>query len=157
RVRDEAADSVEAWLANAPLRCIVVTSREPLRAQGEWVHELGPLQVPAEPEVLTAAQAMGYSGVALFVTRARAQDPEFAFNDGDAGTVAAICRTLDGNPLAIELAAARARTFGIHALVGLLDGSLPLQMTGLRTALPRQPPPHATIASTYGPPPAPVH
>ncbi|MCK9735596.1 ATP-binding protein [Pseudomonas syringae] len=149
-VLDETAAAVEALLANAPLCCIVVTSREPLRAQAEWVHELGPLQVPDEHEVLTAAQAMGYSGVALFVTRAREQDPEFAFNDGDAGTVAAICRKLDGNPLAIELAAARARTFGIHDLVGLLDGSFRLQMTGLRTALPRQRSLSATLDWTYG-------
>ncbi|MDC3740033.1 winged helix-turn-helix domain-containing protein [Pseudomonas syringae pv. syringae] len=149
-VLDETAAAVEALLANAPLCCIVVTSREPLRAQGEWVHELGPLQVPDEHEALTAAQAMGYSGVALFVTRAREQDPEFAFNDGDAETVAAICRKLDGNPLAIELAAARARTFGIHDLVGLLDGSFRLQMTGLRTALPRQRSLSATLDWTYG-------
>ncbi|KPY19169.1 LuxR family transcriptional regulator [Pseudomonas coronafaciens pv. porri] len=149
-VLDETAAAVEALLTNAPLCCIVVTSREPLRAFGEWVHELGPLQVPDEHEALTAEQAMMYSGVQLFVTRAREQDPEFSFNDSDAHTVAAICRKLDGNPLAIELAAARARTFGIHDLVGLLDGSFRLQMTGLRTALPRQRSLSATLDWTYG-------
>ncbi|EPM46870.1 ATP-binding protein [Pseudomonas syringae] len=149
-ILDETASAVEALLANAPLCCVVVTSREPLRAQGEWVHELGPLQVPDPYLAVSASQALGYSGVELFVTRVREQDPAFVFNDSDAAAVASICRKLDGNPLAIELAAARVRTFGITDLVGLLDGSFRLQMTGLRTALPRQRSLSATLDWTYG-------
>ncbi|RMP52287.1 LuxR family transcriptional regulator [Pseudomonas savastanoi pv. retacarpa] len=149
-VLDETASAVEALLANAPLCCVVVTSREPLRVQGEWVHELSPLQVPDENQTISAETAIAYSGVELFVTRAREQDPAFVLTDSDTEAVAAICRKLDGNPLAIELAAARVRTFGIADLVGLLDGSFRLQMTGLRTALPRQRSLSATLDWTYG-------
>ncbi|KPC47213.1 LuxR family transcriptional regulator [Pseudomonas amygdali pv. morsprunorum] len=114
------------------------------------LHELSPLQVPDENQTISAETAIAYSGVELFVTRAREQDPAFVLTDSDTEAVAAICRKLDGNPLAIELAAARVRTFGIADLVGLLDGSFRLQMTGLRTALPRQRSLSATLDWTYG-------
>ncbi|WP_122669355.1 ATP-binding protein [Pseudomonas viridiflava] len=149
-VLEETATAVEALLANTTRCCVVVTSREPLRANGECVHELASLQVPGEHPPLTAAEALTFSGVELFITRVREQDPGFVFHDRDTQSVATICRKLDGNPLAIELAAARVRTFGIHELVGLLDGSFRLQMTGRRTALPRQRSLSAALDWTYG-------
>lgn len=149
-VLDETAAAVETLLMNAPLCCILVTSREPLRAEGEWVHELAPLRVPHDHLTLSASQAMTFSGVALFIARVKEQDPDFVFDDSDTDAVAAICRKLDGNPLAIELAAARVRTFGLRDLVGLLDGSFRLQMTGRRTALPRQRSLSAALDWTYG-------
>lgn len=149
-VLDETAAAVETLLLNAPLCCILITSREPLRAEGEWVHELAPLRVPHDHLTLNADQAMSFAGVALFIARVKEQDPDFVFADSDTQDVAAICRKLDGNPLAIELAAARVRTFGLRDLVGLLDGSFRLQMTGRRTALPRQRSLSATLDWTYG-------
>ncbi|RRV10342.1 transcriptional regulator [Pseudomonas sp. v388] len=149
-VLDETAAAVETLLLNAPLCCILITSREPLRAEGEWVHELAPLRVPHDHLALNADQALSFAGVALFIARVKEQDPGFVFADSDTDDVAAICRKLDGNPLAIELAAARVRTFGLRDLVGLLDGSFRLQMTGRRTALPRQRSLSATLDWTYG-------
>lgn len=147
---DETAAAVETLLLNAPLCRVLITSREPLRAEDEWVHELAPLRVPHDHLVLDAAQAMTFSAIALFVARVREQEPTFVLDDSDTEAVAAICRKLDGNPLAIELAAARVRTFGLRELVGLLDGSFRLQMTGRRTALPRQRSLSATLDWTYG-------
>lgn len=138
------ADAVETVLRHAPHCCVLTTSREPLRAEGERVHDLAPLQVPDEHISLTAEEALGWSGVHLFVERVRALDPDFVFSDADVAAVCAICRKLDSNALAIEIAAARVRTFGIQDLVGMLDGSFRLQMTGRRTALAR----HRTLSAT---------
>lgn len=138
------ADAAEILLRSAPHCYVLTTSREPLRAEGERVHALAPLQVPDADASLTASQALAWSGVRLFVERVRALDPDFVFNDVDVPAVSAICRKLDSNALAIEIAAARVRTFGIPDLVGLLDGSFRLQMTGRRTALAR----HRTLSAT---------
>lgn len=139
-----AADAVETLLRCAPQCYVLTTSREPLRADGERVHDLAPLEVPDEGTCLNASEAMAWSGVRLFVERVRALDPDFVFNDTDVAAVCAICRKLDSNALAIEIAAARVRTFGVQDLVGLLDGSFRLQMTGRRTALAR----HRTLSAT---------
>jgi predicted ATPase/DNA-binding winged helix-turn-helix (wHTH) protein len=144
-----AAYAVETLLRSAPQCYVLTTSREPLRAEGERVYDLPPLQVPDEHTALSAAEALGWSGVRLFVERVRALDPDFVFNDADVGAASAICRKLDSNALAIEIAAARVRTFGIQDLVGLLDGSFRLQMTGRRTALARHRSLSATLDWTY--------
>lgn len=138
------AAAVESLLRHAPHCCVLTTSREPLRADGERVHDLAPLQVPDEQARLSAGEALAWSGVRLFVERVRALDPDFVFHDADVAAVSAICRKLDSNALAIEIAAARVRTFGIQDLVGLLDGSFRLQMTARRTALAR----HRTLSAT---------
>lgn len=143
------ADAVETLLRSAPNCCVLTTSREPLRADGERVHDLAPLQVPDADASLSASEALGWSGVQLFVERVRALDPDFVFNDADVPAVSAICRKLDSNALAIEIAAARVRTFGIQDLVGMLDGSFRLQMTGRRTALARHRSLSATLDWTY--------
>ncbi|MCZ3019058.1 hypothetical protein NYY75_18695, partial [Acinetobacter baumannii] len=85
---------------------VLTTSREPLRAEGERVHDLAPLQVPDEQARLSASEALAWSGVRLVVERVRALDPSFEFNDADVPAVSAICRKLDSNALAIEIAAA---------------------------------------------------
>lgn len=143
------ADAVEVLLQAAPHCCVLTTSREPLRADGERVHDLAPLRVPHKDVHLTAEQAMTWSGIELFIERVKTLDPDFVFRDADVSAVSAICRKLDSNALAIEIAAARVRTFGIQDLVGLLDGSFRLQMTGRRTALPRHRSLSATLDWTY--------
>ncbi|KAF1019241.1 MAG: putative HTH-type transcriptional regulator [Pseudomonas sp.] len=143
------ADAVETLLRAAPHCCVLTTSREPLRADGERVHDLAPLRVPHQDARLSAEQAMTWSGIELFVERVKALDPDFVFMDADVAAVSAICRKLDSNALAIEIAAARVRTFGIQDLVGLLDGSFRLQMTGRRTALPRHRSLSAALDWTY--------
>ena len=84
---------------------VIATSREPLRAEGEWIYPVLPLAVPAEDA--RDDDLPQYGAVRLFVERARAVEPHFAPDPRDLAAIAAICRQLDGIPLAIELAAAR--------------------------------------------------
>ena len=92
---------------------MLATSREPLRIEGERVHRLSPLASPPASAPLTAAEALGFPAVQLFVERAAATLDEFELTDADAPIVADICSKLDGIALAIELAAARVDTFGV--------------------------------------------
>jgi predicted ATPase len=99
-----------ATLAEAVLRAggtlrLLATSREPLRAEGEWVYPVPPLAVPTG-NAENADELLRYGGVRLF-ERLRAAEPHAA-DRRRAAIIAAICRRLDGIPLAIELAAARA-------------------------------------------------
>ena len=107
---------VEDLLMAAPRLSILVTSREPLQAQGETVQRLPPLAVPPASALHSVAEAMGYSAVQLFVSRARARQQGFVLREQDLKVVREICRRLDGLPLAIELAAAQIDAL---ALVGL--------------------------------------
>jgi predicted ATPase/DNA-binding winged helix-turn-helix (wHTH) protein len=126
---------VERIMQDAPNSCVLISSREPLRVNGEFVHFMTPLDAPVEPvDDLSACHALSFSAIQLFVARAASCAPDFVFSDADVGSVAAICHKLDNNPLAIELAAARVRTFGIRELAELLDGPFRLQMTGWRNA-----------------------
>lgn len=140
---EETAVAVETILRSATHCCALITSREPLHAEGEFVHELESLRVPEENSPLNASQALMYSSIQLLVERVTAHDQGYVFNDHDVQAAAAICRKLDGNPLAIEIASARFRAFGSAQLVELLDGTFRLQMTGRRTALPR----HRTLSA----------
>ena len=124
-VIDAAAGLAEALLKAAPQAGILATSREPLRAEGEWLHRLAPLELPPEAKAFpTAAEALGYSAVELFNERAGATADSFMLDDADVPAVIEICRRLDGVPLALELAAARVATFGVGELAaGSTTGS----------------------------------
>jgi predicted ATPase/DNA-binding winged helix-turn-helix (wHTH) protein len=129
-------------LATGLLKCvatvsILTTSREPLNVDGEWVYRLGSLEAPPEAAALTAAQALAFPAVQLFVQRAMAISDRFELIDEDAAAVGAICRRLDGMPLAIELAAARIDGLGVRGLRVRLGDPLPLLTRGRRTAAPR--------------------
>lgn len=134
----------EETLAAAPGVRLLATSREPLRADGESVHRLPPLDTPAVGAGLTAAQAMASSAVELFVERVSASLNGFELGDREAQLVAEICRQLDGLPLAIELAAGRVAAFGIRGVAERLHDRFRLLTGGRRTALPR----HQTILAT---------
>ncbi|MFF5232784.1 ATP-binding protein, partial [Dactylosporangium sp. NPDC000521] len=135
-----AADVVATLLrAGGPLR-ILATSREPLGVPGEVTYQVDPLDVPA---TLNPADIAGSAAVRLFVDRAATAVPGFALTDGVAPAVAALCRRVDGLPLAIELAASRLRTFGPAELVEHLDQRFDLLSAGSRTAGPR----HRTLRS----------
>jgi predicted ATPase len=123
---------------------ILATSREPLRAEGERVHRLPPLDVPADPSEFTAAEALAYPAVQLFVERAAAVLDGFELTDTDAPIVSAICSKLGGIALAIELAAARVDAFGIQQLKLLLDDRFRILNRGRRAAQPR----HQSLAAT---------
>ena len=123
---------------------VLTTSREPLRAQGEWVQRLASLGIPAVTAQTSYDAALAYPAFELFVERASANGDELRFGDADVASIARLCTRLDGIPLAIELVAARAGTFGLASLTTALDNHLPLPTLGLRTALPR----HQTLQAT---------
>src|ERR1700730_14918597 len=116
---------------------ILATSREPLRAEGEWLHRLTSLELPPRSDNLTPEGALQYSAVQLFNERALATIDGFALGDEDVAPVIEICRRLDGMPLALELAAARVDVFGIKSLAARLDDRFAVLTSGRRTALPR--------------------
>jgi predicted ATPase len=125
-------------LAACPRLTILATSRVVLCLSAEQVYPVGPLAVPAADRPLGVADAARHGAVALFVHRARAADPAFAFTAGTAPTVAEIVRQLDGLPLAIELAAARVRSLPPAALLARLPDRLGLLTGGARDLPDRQ-------------------
>jgi predicted ATPase len=129
---------------DAPQVHILVTSREALRAEGEQVHHLAPLECPPYTESLTATQALGFPAVQLFVKQVANSGHAFELTDADAPIVAEICRRLDGIALALELAAARVGVHGVQGTASLLDKQFRLLWRGRRTALPR----HQTLSAT---------
>jgi predicted ATPase/DNA-binding winged helix-turn-helix (wHTH) protein len=136
-VIESAAAFAEAALGTGSALHIIATSREPLRAGGEWIYPVPPLAVPAaDPPV--EEDLSQYGAIRLFIERARAAEPHFAPDRRlMATTIASICRRLDGIPLAIELAAARAAALGIEELAARLEDRFGLLTGGRRTALPR--------------------
>jgi predicted ATPase/DNA-binding winged helix-turn-helix (wHTH) protein len=132
-----AAAIAEAILKAAVRVSILATSREPLRAEGEWVHRLTSLELPPRSDDLTPEGALQYSAVQLFNERAIATMDEFALGDDDVAPVLEICHRLDGVPLALELAAARVDVFGVKGLAARLDDRFTVLTSGRRTALPR--------------------
>ena len=129
---------------------ILATSREPLRVEGEHVFRLEPLEAPPASERLAAAEALRFPAVHLFVDRIAASHEEFQLRDEEAPLVGAICRKLDGIPLAIELAAARADLLGVRGLAARLDDGLQVLTGGRRTVLPRHRTMRATLDWSYG-------
>jgi len=147
-VIDAAALVAEALLEARSVH-LMATSREPLRARGEWVMRLAPLTTPPPAAALSVEAALGFLAVQLFVERATASMDDFEFREADVPAVAEICRRLDGLPLAIELAAARVGFFGIPGLAARLDDRLRLLTRGPRTAAPRQQTLRATLDWSY--------
>jgi predicted ATPase/DNA-binding winged helix-turn-helix (wHTH) protein len=142
-VVDAAASIAETLLhACASLR-VIATSREPLRAEGEWVYRAPPLDVPPEGEE-DLEVVLQHSAARLFIERMRAAAPSTPLAPTVAGAMTKICRRLDGIPLAIELAAARAAVLGVEALAARLDDRLSLLTDGRRTAPAR----HQTLRAT---------
>ena len=145
---DASAVMAEALLHANPVAHVIATSREPLKAEGEWVYPALPLAVPAE-DAEDQDDALRYGAVRLFVERARAAEPHFAPDRRLAAMITAICRRLDGIPLALELAAARAAALGIEELAARLDDRFQLLTGGRRTALPRYQTLRATLDWSY--------
>jgi non-specific serine/threonine protein kinase len=126
----------ETLLAHCPRVTILATSREILRIQGEYVHRVSPLEVPAAGQD-GADHILKHSAVELFITRTNALGAGLPARAGELRSVGAICRHLDGIPLAIEFAAAHASTTGIPTVLAHLHDRFVLLTNGRRTALPR--------------------
>lgn len=139
-VLDAVADLVAVLLAGCPALQVLATSRAPLHLQGEQILPVPPLAVPRpgamQREVIAAAPA-----VTLFVQRACGAEPHFALTDQNAAAVAEICQRLDGLPLALQLAAARANVLSPQTMLALLSQRLHVLGIGPRDAPTR----HRTI------------
>jgi predicted ATPase len=131
---DACARLAEALLGACPGLRILATSREPLGLGGELRWRVPPLALPDGDAVDPAA----HDAVRLFVDRAAAVRPGFALTPETVPAVAAICRRLDGIPLALELAAARVALLTPGQIAARLDDRFRLLTGGARTALPRQ-------------------
>jgi predicted ATPase/DNA-binding winged helix-turn-helix (wHTH) protein len=142
-VIDSAATLAERVVGETPQTHVLTTSREALRVEGEHIHLLYALDCPPEERGITAAAALKYPAVQLFMERAAASGHDAVLSDIDTPIVVSICRRLDGIALAIELAASHAGSLGIPGIAELLDNRFSLLRRGRRTALPR----HQTLNS----------
>ncbi len=144
-----AAQVAEALTRACPQLHLLVTSREPLRADGEFVCRLQPLACPPDDDNIGAHDALAYPAVRLFVDRVAASGAGFVLTDKDAPLAARLCRELDGIALAIELAAGRIEALGLSAVVSHFDASARLLWHGRRTSVPRQQTLAATLDWSY--------
>ncbi|MFM0504234.1 winged helix-turn-helix domain-containing protein [Paraburkholderia caffeinilytica] len=136
------SQSVAGRIASADSFTVLATSRVPLGTGAEVVYQVQPLQVacarPMKPSAVPSA-------VAMFISQARAIDPQFGRAPDSVELISQLCQRLDGLPLAIEIAAARAAVLGIDALLGAINERFNNLSGGFRTALPR----HQTLAATF--------
>ncbi|AOJ04085.1 hypothetical protein WS70_19560 [Burkholderia mayonis] len=139
----DVAAIVETLIATNDALRVLVTSREPLRIVPEAVFQVDPLDVPAADA--DDADILAHSAVRLFFSRANALRRTLGTRSAEIRVAGEICRRLDGIPLAIELAAARAATLGLDGVYRRLDDRLALLCGGHRTALPR----HQTLRATF--------
>lgn len=133
---DDVAELLAHLLGRVPGLRVLATSREPLGITGEAVLGVGPLPLPDHAG--TPADLRSHAAIRLFEERARQSDPAFTVDDANAPTVLRVCATLDGLPLAVELAAARLRAMSLDDLAARLDDRFGLLGRGPRTAEPRQ-------------------
>jgi predicted ATPase/DNA-binding SARP family transcriptional activator len=136
-----AAQLADTLLAGCPRLRILATSRESLAITGETLLPVGPLDLP--DEYSTAGIAVEHAAVRLFVDRAASVRPGFTVDDSNVREVVAVCRQLDGLPLALELAAARLRSMTVGQIAERLDDRFRLLTGGSRTSLPR----HQTLGA----------
>jgi non-specific serine/threonine protein kinase len=144
----ETARLVGALLGQCAAVQILATSRARLRVRGEQLLPIEPLPLPAAGERAPVALEDN-AAVRLLVARTREVRPSFALNDNNAGAAAALCRRLDGLPLAIELAAARSAIFSLQDLLAQMEARLPVLTSGARDLPARQQTIAATIAWSY--------
>jgi non-specific serine/threonine protein kinase len=142
-VVEAAARLAETLVHLCPYASILATSREILRIECEQVYAVPPLEVPPQHQE-EIGKVLGYSAVQLLVARTTALRSDFSPQEENLKAIVAICRSLDGIPLAIEFAAARAATLGLDQVASRLDDRFGLLTAGRRTALPR----HQTLRAT---------
>jgi non-specific serine/threonine protein kinase len=148
---DACAELAERLLRACPRLTILVTSRESFTIPGERVYQVPPLTLPT-PEVaarLTAGDAATNGlerseAIALFLDRATAANPAFRLAERNASAVLRVCQYLEGLPLAIELAAARTRSFSVDQIAMRLEERFWPLTGGSRTVLPR----HRTLQAS---------
>ena len=146
---DACAALVERLLSTMTDLHVLTTSREPLEVPGEIAWRVPSLSVP-DVSILESPDALlSCPSVRLLVERARAVVQSFTLTLGNRAAVSAVCRRLDGIPLAIELAAARLAALSAEQVAERLDDVFHLLTTGGRTAVPRQKTLWATVDWSY--------
>ncbi|HWG62133.1 MAG TPA: LuxR C-terminal-related transcriptional regulator [Streptosporangiaceae bacterium] len=140
---------VRRMLAGCPWVRVIATSREPLRVRGETVWRVPPLSLPATANGSALSDLASHEAMRLFSDRASAARTGFTLGSDNAGAVARLCRTLDGMPLAIELAAARVRALSVEQIADRLDDRFRLLASGDRTAPARQQTLRAAVDWSY--------
>jgi predicted ATPase len=138
------AKTADVLLRRCPEVYLLATSQEPLGVSGETIYRVPSMSLPA-----AAAEGADSDAVALFLERSRTQGMEVPLDEVTMGLVVSICRRLDGMPLAIELAAARARSMSLADLLRRLDQRFRLLTGGSRSALERQQTLRATVDWSY--------
>jgi predicted ATPase/DNA-binding winged helix-turn-helix (wHTH) protein len=128
---------VADFIRSCPHVRVVVTSRERLDIAGEVTYRVPSLDVPGRKKRPAPDELLTNESVRLFVDRAQATRPHFRVTEGNAASLASVCRRLDGIPLAIELAAPWLRAMSLEEIDRRLDRSLSLLTSGSRTAVPR--------------------
>ena len=141
-VIDAAARLAETIVRMCSRTTILATSREILKIEGEYVYRVPPLDAPPEHE--EPGNILAHSAVQLFIAKTTALHSDFSPHGENLPTIAAICRRLDGIPLAIDFAATRVATLGLQRVAADLDDRLGMLTSGRRTALPR----HQTLRAT---------
>src|SRR6202163_768950 len=141
-VIDAAAKLAETVVRMCPRTTILATSREILKIEGEYVYRVPPLDVPSQHE--DPDDILGRSAVQLFIATTRALHSDFSPTVENLPAIVAICRRLDGIPLAIDLAATHVATLGLQQVAASLDDRFGMLTGGRRTALPR----HRTLRAT---------
>jgi predicted ATPase/class 3 adenylate cyclase len=135
---EAAATLVEHLLASCRMLHVLATSREALGVPGEATYQVPSLAVPETLDHLDLAIVAATEAVSLFVERATTTLPSFRLDASNAASVVEICRRLDGIPLALELAAARANVLSPAEIAQGLGDRFRLLTGGRRTAVPRQ-------------------
>ena len=143
------APGIAALLAACPQLKVLVTSRFVLHVSGEHDVAVGPLKLPPINPNLPLSTISDSPAVQLFVQRAHAASSDFTLSESNAATVIEICQSVDGLPLAIELAAARVAHLPLPTLLARLDRRLPLLTGGARDQPARQQTIRNTIAWSY--------
>jgi predicted ATPase/DNA-binding CsgD family transcriptional regulator len=147
---DACAVLADGLLRACPDLKILCTSREPLSIDGETVIQVPPLPLPEEGRAPPADALLQYDAAALFVERARSAWPQFELTDSNAAEVGALCRRLDGLPLALELAAVRLRAFTVGQILEQMDERFRLLSGGSRTRSARHQSLRAAIDWSFG-------
>ncbi len=135
---EAAASLVEHLLASCRTLHVLATSREALGVPGEATYPVPSLALPETLDHLDLAIVAATEAVSLFVERATTTLPSFRLDASNAASVVEICRRLDGIPLALELAAARANVLSAAEIAQGLGDRFRLLTGGRRTAVPRQ-------------------
>ena len=146
----DVARDLDALLTRCPSVAILATSRMALRLRAEREYPVPPLELPDISTSAKLDELEASPAVALFVDRAVTVRHDFALTKKNAESVLAICRRLDGLPLAIELAAARTRLLEPDAILRRLETSLDTLGTGTVDMPARQHTLRATVEWSVG-------